>query len=95
MSISRPTDIQNEELWEFPMHYPLKIMGEAQHPMREIIANILLRRVPGFDPGEMSERPSSGGKYVSISVTVYVTHKEQINGMYADFAACEQIRMVL
>ncbi|MFP5431428.1 MAG: YbeD family protein [Gammaproteobacteria bacterium] len=95
MSISRPTDIQNEALWEFPMHYPLKIMGEAQHPLREIIANILLRHVPGFDPGEMSERPSSGGKYVSISVTVYVTHKEQINGMYADFAACEQIRMVL
>lgn len=95
MSTSRPTDIQNEALWEFPMHYPLRIMGEAQHPLREIIANILLRHVPDFDPAQMNERASSGGKYISVNVTVYVTCKEQINGMYADFAACEQIRMVL
>jgi putative lipoic acid-binding regulatory protein len=95
MSTSRPTDIQNEALWEFPMHYPLRIMGEAQHPLREIIADILQRHVPGFDPALMNERPSSGGKYVSVSVTVYVTRKEQINDMYAEFAACKQIRMVL
>jgi putative lipoic acid-binding regulatory protein len=95
MTPSRPTDIQNEALWEFPMHYPLRIMGEARHPMREIIATILQRHVPEFDPAQMNERPSSGGKYVSISVTVYVTRKEQINNMYADFAACEHIRMVL
>jgi len=95
MTTRHPTDIQNEALWEFPMDFPLKIMGEAQHPMREIIANILLRHVPEFDPSGMSERASTGGKYVSVSVTVCVTCKEQINGMYADFAACEQIRMVL
>lgn len=89
------TDIQNEALWEFPQHYPLKIMGEAAHPMREIVANILLRHVPEFDPSSITERLSRAGKYVSLSATVYVECKEQINGMYADFAACEQIRMVL
>ena len=95
MTDRRPTDIQNEALWEFPMHYPLKIMGEAQHPMREIVANILLRHVPDFDPSTISERGSSAGKYVSVNVTVYVVRKEQINGLYADLAACTQIRMVL
>lgn len=95
MTDRRSTDIQNEALWEFPLHYPLKIMGEAQHPLREIVAAILLRHVPGFDPATITERASSGGKYVSLSLTVYVERKEQINGMYADFAACAQIRMVL
>ncbi|MDF2446357.1 MAG: hypothetical protein K0S46_1593 [Moraxellaceae bacterium] len=95
MTEFRSTDIQNEALWEFPMHYPLKIMGEAQHPMREIIANILLRHVPDFDPATITERASSAGRYVSLSATVYVERKEQINGLYADFAACAQIRMVL
>ncbi|MCD6061983.1 MAG: hypothetical protein K0S16_2294 [Moraxellaceae bacterium] len=75
MNDRRSTDIQNEALWEFPMHYPLKIMGEAQHPMREIVANILLRHVPEFE--------------------IYVERKEQINALYADLAACAQIRMVL
>jgi putative lipoic acid-binding regulatory protein len=77
------------------MHYPLKIMGEAQHPMREIVANILLRHVPDFDPSSITERASSAGKYVSLSATIYVERKEQINALYADLAACAQIRMVL
>lgn len=95
MTEFRSTDIQNEALWEFPMHYPLKIMGEAQHPMREIIADILLRHVPDFDPATLAERPSSAGRYVSVTATVYVERKEQINGLYADLAACAQVRMVL
>jgi putative lipoic acid-binding regulatory protein len=95
MSTSQPTDIQNEALWEFPMHYPLHIMGEAQHPLHHIIGEILSRHVPEFKHDHMNQRASSGGKYISINVTVYVTCKEQINGMYADFAACKQIRLVL
>lgn len=95
MTERRSTDIQNDALWEFPMHYPLKIMGEAQHPMREIVANILLRHVPDFDPSSITERASSAGRYVSLSATLYVERKEQINALYADLAACAQIRMVL
>lgn len=89
------TDIQNEHLWEFPMEYPVKIMGEAQHPMREIVAEILQRHSPGFDPSTLVEKPSSAGKYVSVTASVYVERKEQINGMYADFAAHQHIKMVL
>lgn len=95
MTESRKTDIQNEALWEFPMHYPVKVMGGAEHPLREIVAAILQRHAPGFDPATLTEKPSSGGKYVSVTATVYVERKEQINGMYADFAARTEIRMVL
>lgn len=95
MSDLHKTSIQHEELWEFPMHYPVKIMGEACHPMVEIITTILQRHAASFDASTLEERTSSGGKYISITATVYVTCKEQINGMYADFASCKEIRMVL
>jgi putative lipoic acid-binding regulatory protein len=91
----KPTDITNEALWDFPMDYPLKVLGEAQHPLAQIVAEILLRHVPDFDPASIAMRPSSGGKYISITASVYVTHKGQINGMYADFAAHAAIKMVL
>ncbi|MEL0027275.1 MAG: hypothetical protein VW625_01210 [Perlucidibaca sp.] len=29
----RSTDISREELWEFPMDYPLTVMGEARYPI--------------------------------------------------------------
>ncbi len=95
MTDRRHTGIQNEALWEFPMDYPVKVLGEAQHPMAQIVAEILQRHAPGFDPATLAMKPSSGGKYISITASVHVTHKEQINGMYADFAATPEIKMVL
>lgn len=89
------TDIQNEQLWEFPMHYPLKILGESRFPLRDTVVTILQRHVSDLDHSTLMEKPSSGGKYISITISVYVERKEQINGMYADFAAHEHIRMVL
>ena len=91
----RKTDIQNDHLWEFPMQYPVKVIGEAQHPLREIVANILVKHAPGFDPSTLTEKISAAGNYVSVTALVYVERKEQINGMYADFAAHQHIRMVL
>lgn len=91
----KPTDITNEALWDFPMDYPVKVLGESQHPLAQIVADILLRHVPDFEPGTISMRPSRGGKYISITATVHVTHKGQINGMYADFAAHDAIKLVL
>lgn len=95
MTERKLTEIQNDELWVFPMDYPLRILGEAQYPLADIVTAILLRHVPDFNPATLSEKPSSGGKYVSVSTIVYVTHKDQINGMYAEFAATPEIRMVL
>lgn len=95
MTDRKLTEIQNEHLWEFPMDYPLKVLGEAQHPLAQIVADILLRHVPDFDPATLNLKPSSAGKYVSVAAVVHVTHKDQINGMYADFAATAEIKLVL
>jgi len=71
------------------------VLGEAHHPLAQIVADILLQHVPEFDPATITMRLSSGGKYISITATVHVTHKGQINGMYADFAAHKAIVRVL
>jgi putative lipoic acid-binding regulatory protein len=95
MTERKLTEIQNEHLWDFPMDYPVKILGEAQHPLAQIVADILRRHVPDFDPAGITMKPSSGGKYISVTAMIYVTHKDQINGMYADFAATPEIKLVL
>jgi hypothetical protein len=91
----RPTDIKHEELWQFPMDYPLKVMGEAHHPMAQIVADLICRYVPSFDPETVEMQTSSKGKYVSIRVTFHAERKEQINDIYAALAAEPAIRLVL
>lgn len=91
----KATDIQNEALWEFPCQYPIKIMGLANEPMTQIVTDIVCRHVAEFDSATLELRASSGGKYVSITASLYIERKEQINGLYADLAACPQIKFVL
>lgn len=92
---TRPTDIKNEALWEFPMEYPLNVVGEAQHPVAQRVADIIRRHVPDFDPATLVIQPSSKGKYVSVRCRFRVERKEQINGLYADLAAEPSIKMAL
>ena len=91
----KPTDILHEELWQFPMDYPLKVMGETQYPMAQVVADIIRRHVPACAPGSPDISPSSKGEYGSVRATFRVECKEQINGLYADLAAEPMIKMVL
>lgn len=91
----RPTDIQNEAVWTFPMRYPLKVLGESQFPMAQIVSDIVKRHIPDFDPATVEMRASSGGRYVSITAVFTLTCKEQVNALYADLAACQEIKLVL
>lgn len=91
----RDTGIGNEALWEFPMDFPLKVLGLASQPMAEIVTRIIQRHVPEFDPASLSLQPSSKGTYVSVRATFRVERKEQINGLYADLAAEPAVKMAL
>lgn len=93
--MNRPTDIKNEELWQFPMDYPLKIVGESCHPLAQIVADILCKHVPSFDPASIEMQASSKGKYVSVRVQFLAENKEQINEIYADLAANSCIKLAI
>ena len=90
------TGIQNEELWQFPIaQYPLKVMGESRYPMAQLVADILGRHVPGFDPATLEMVASSKGTWVSVRAVFPATSKEQINAIYAELAAEPRIRTAL
>ena len=47
-----------------------------------------------IDAAKISMRASSGGKYLSVTVEVYLETKDQINGLYEDFNAAPEIKLV-
>ncbi|HET8708634.1 MAG TPA: DUF493 domain-containing protein [Pseudomonadales bacterium] len=85
----------NPELWEFPVDYTLKVMGLASAPLTEIVTQIVLTHAPDFDATRVSIRASSSGKYHSVTALVYLTHKEQVEGIYRDLHAHPDIVMTL
>jgi len=88
-------DTKFDELLEFPCDFGFRIMGLAQDDLPEHIETVLdqhvandYKRLPGL-------RKSSSGKYHSISYTVKVQNKEQIELLYKELSAVEIVKYVL
>lgn len=84
-----------EDLWTFPCSHNLKVMGLAHHPLIEIISEIVRAEVPDFQPIDARTLPSRTGKYHSITVTVQIERREQLENIYRALAAREEISWTL
>jgi len=91
------TDIQNPELWEFPMNYPLSIIGhEGEHEsLLNEVKLILGSQFPDFDLASIEVKPSRTGRFHSARVNLYLTAAEQVNALYAALDNAKTVRMVL
>ncbi len=93
----KKTDIQNPELWDFPMDYPMSIIGhEGEHEsLLNEIKLILGSQFPEFDLASIQVVPSRTGRFHSARVNLRLTSAEQVNALYAALAEAKTVRMVL
>ncbi len=76
---------------DYPLDYTFKIMGLAADDFPEH-ARRLVAAVVGEAPAErVAVRPSSGGKYHSVSVSVTLVSEEQRRGVYESLRADERV----
>ena len=93
----KKTDIQNPELWDFPMNYPMSIIcheGEHENLLNEVKL-ILGSQFPDFDVASIDVKPSKTGRFHSARVNLYLTEAEQVNTLYAALDSAKTVRMVL
>ena len=93
----KKTDIQNPELWDFPMDYPMSIIGhEGEHEsLLNEVKLILGSQFPDFDLASMQVKPSKTGRFHSIRVSLYLTTAEQVNTLYASLDTAKTVRLVM
>lgn len=93
----KKTDIQNPELWDFPMNYPMSIIGhEGEHEtLLNEVKLILGSQFPDFDLASIDVKPSKTGRFHSARVNLYLTEAEQVNTLYASLDSAKTVRMVL
>ena len=88
------TDPQ-ETLLEFPCDYLLKVMGRAEPGFDSLVVELVRRHVPDLHEGAVTSRPSKGGKWVSVTVTLRAESKSQLDAIYLDLTAHEKVVMAL
>lgn len=89
--MSNPTD----SLIEYPSDFPIKVMGSMHDDFAQTIAEVVMAFDPGFDPSTMEMRPSSKGTYLSLTVTVRATSREQLDDIYRALSGHPMVKVVL
>ncbi|MCJ7453026.1 MAG: DUF493 domain-containing protein [Steroidobacteraceae bacterium] len=85
----------NDTLLEFPCDFPIKVMGAATDDFRSLVLGIITRHFGAPVEGSIEERPSGGGKYLGITVTVHAESKAQIDAAYVELTSCSQVLVAL
>ncbi len=84
----------DDSLIRFPVEFPIKVMGPNSAAFTQAVTAIVGRHLKA---GEFSQtvRPSSGGKYLSITVTFTAQSKEQLDALYEELNRNELVKMTL
>lgn len=74
----------DKELISYPTVYAFKVMGRQEHGFAEYVRQVF-RRLMGTEvsPDSITVQPSSRGKYVSVTVSVYLLSEDQRRSIYA------------
>ena len=86
-------DKKNEEL--YPCEFPVKVMGMVSADFDLLVVEIVRRHCPDLTEDCVKTRTSSGGKYMSVTVTFTAESRSQLDALYAELNQHEQIKMVL
>ncbi len=87
--------LPNDSLIEYPSDFPIKIMGAMQDAFAETMVEVVSRHDPEFHAGKMEMRPSSKGNYLSLTVTVRATSREQLDNLYRELSSHAMVKVVL
>lgn len=84
-----------ESLIEFPSLFPIKVMGPKVDGFVETMTAIATEHDPSFEMTRVQLRDSSGGKYLSVTLTVTATSREQLDNLYRALTAHPLAKYVL
>lgn len=80
---------------EFPCHFPIKVMGVTTGEFKITVIEIVKKHIPELADEHINERPSSNNKFISLTLTVHVTSRVQLDNIYRELHACEHVLMSL
>ena len=89
-------DIPPEQsLIEYPSAFPIKVMGAQVEGFVEAIVAVARHFDPGLDAGTVERRPTKGGNYLGLTITITATSREQLDELYRTLSTHPMVKVVL
>lgn len=93
--MSGPEPPADRPLMQFPMAFPIKVMGRRVDGFADAVVAVLRVHSPGFDPSTLDMRPSRHGNYLSLTATIQAESRAQLDALYRDLSGHPLVSVVL
>ena len=85
----------DDSLITYPSAFPIKVMGEQADGFEPAVVAVARQFDAAFDDSTIERRPSKGGKYLGLTLTVTATSREQLDELYRTLSTHPLVRVVL
>jgi hypothetical protein len=82
-------------LLEFPVAFPVKIMGARRDDFAQTMAALVKRHAPDFEPSTLEMRPSKNGNYLALTATINAISKQQLDDLYRELSQHPMVKVAL
>jgi len=84
-----------DELFEFPCEFPIKVMGRDTEAFRSLTLAIVERHAGSVPPARISQRKSSGGRFLSLTYTITARSRAQLDDIYRELTSSGVVLVAL
>ena len=84
-----------ESLITYPTDFPIKAMGLTTPDYADVVGSAVRELLPSFDPATIKTEKSKTGKYTSLTLTVHVESREQLDTVYRMLTSHPMVKIVL
>ena len=84
-----------ESVIEFPCEFPIKMMGRDTPGFRDTMRTIVEKHVGELDDSRVQAAVSRNGSFVSVTVTITATSQQQLDDIYREVSARDDVLMAL
>ena len=84
-----------EDIFNFPCEYPIKIFGENQPEFQKTVCNIVETHTGKLHANQTAAKYSSKGKYISLTVRIIATSRQQLDAITKDLQCCPLVSYLL
>jgi uncharacterized protein len=84
-----------QSLIEYPSAFPIKVMGSNIDGFAQAVVSVAQQFDPTFDVATIQTRPSKGGNYLSVTITITATSRAQLDELYRTLSTHPMVKVVL
>jgi len=88
-------DPRKASLIEYPSDFPIKVMGARVDGFAEAMVELAQQFDPSYDPATLEMRPSKAGNYLSVTLTIRATSREQLDNLYRALTSHPMVKVAL